>query len=328
MKTKISFVILAVCYLLLSLCSAQDFQLWEIKFCNNWETTNELDLVTKAWEEASICIDFANTTPRDMTINVDFLDAIITQDKLNNRACNPADKPKTSFGNFMIDYEKVLTIPWNSTVQKIYNIKLPIWFKWISHGCVAYNMVQTGKQVNQTMLNVIVRKVKFIDILVWEAQVKSQISIWSIKKIKTWKTTNFQIWFKNIWNTAQTVTVSWTISNIFWFKQPLKFDKNTIDIPPNEEMQMQTNNEKLYLPFYKWFFTIHFGVTNKPNFNFNITNTSAPQQVALGWKFALSKMIFIPNYYVIWVILLLIYVNFLRRRKRHPTTQPMDHNID
>jgi hypothetical protein len=45
-----------------------------------------------------------------MNINIDFLDATITQDAFSNRACNAADRPKTYFGNFMLDYDKIVNI--------------------------------------------------------------------------------------------------------------------------------------------------------------------------------------------------------------------------
>ncbi len=326
MKTKTTLLISFLFFLLIStFSSAQDVQLWSIdlNFCNNQAITSELDLTTKAGEQTPICINFVNTSPEDTTINIDFLDSTITQDWHKNRACNAADRPKKYFGNFMLDYEKTITLKWNSTIQKIFNIKPPIWYKWLSHGCIAYNLVQTGEKAGESMLNIVVRKIKFIDIFVWETQIKSQINIWSIKTIKTWKITNFQIWLRNIWNISQNATISWTISNIFWFKKILQINKNTIIIPPNEEMFIQTDNEDLIMPPYGWPFTVSFEIINKPSFDFNIKedvpNNTIPKDVIAGWSFKISKTFFIFNPYFIWVLiilLILIYLAFFKKRKR------------
>ena len=321
MKTKATLLIFAIFSFLFSISTAQQLQLWNIDltFCNSWIITNELDLITKAWEEVSICINITNTSQEDMSVNIDFLDATITQDAFSNRACNAADRPKTYFGNFMLDYDKTVNIKWNSTIKKTYKIQLPVWYKWLSHGCVAYNVIQPSWQENQSMLNIIVRKIKFIDIFVWATPIKSQIKIWSIKTTKDWKITNFQIWFKNIWNTTQNATISWTITNILGFKKQLKLDQNTVSIEPNKEIQIKTNNKDLILPTYKWLFTVNFEITNKPVFNFNISSwNNILKEVVLGGNFKASKIIFIANPYFYWILvifLVLIYLAFFRKRK-------------
>lgn len=64
-----------------------------------------------------------------MSVNVDFLDSIITEDTFKNRGCNAADRPKVYFGNFMEAYEKTISIKAGETIQKTYTIKFPIGFK-------------------------------------------------------------------------------------------------------------------------------------------------------------------------------------------------------
>ena len=325
MKTKKIYLLLLVLFTLFiwySATYAQELQLWNIDltFCNSWEITNELDLISKAGQEVPICINFVNTAKEDIIINIDFLDSIITQDDFTNRACNAADRPKEHFGNFMLDYDKTVIIKWNSTIQKTYKIQLPIWYKWLSHGCIAYNVINTNKQENQSMLNIIVRKIKFIDIFVWETAIKSQIKIWSIKTIKNWNITNFEIWLKNIWNTKQKAIISWTISNIFGFKRTLKLDLNVVDIEPNKEIQIKTDNKDLIIPAYKGFFTVDFDVSNKPVFNFNISTwNDTPKEVILGSNFKISKTIFISNPYFFWILiifLILIYLAFFKKRRK------------
>ena len=308
---------------------AQPMQLWDIdvQFCNDQIISNELDITSTAWEELSICINIINTSDQDSTINIDFLDATITQDEHQNRACNAADRPKTTFGNFMLDYTKIIQIPANSNIQKIYKIRFPVWFQWLSHGCLAYNIIQDDAQSNSSMLNIIIRKVKFIDVFVWDAQVKSQIKISSISTVKSGNITNFQIWLKNIWNVDQQVTLTWIISNIFGFSKNLKLQTNTLNIPPNQEIQIQSDNQDLILPFYKWFFKVKFDILNKPNFDFNIKSDQADiQNVILGWKFQTSKIIFLFNiifFIVLIIFLVLIYFAISRNRQIIKNKKPI-----
>lgn len=327
MKTKIITLLFFFFIFFLTTFSfslAQDLQLQNINlsFCNSWETSNELDLTTKAWEKTPICIIFSNTSSKEITINVDFLDSMLTQDQpwKELRACNAADRPKQYFANFVLNYENSITIPWNSTVQKTYQIKFPAGFKWISHWCVAYNEIQPNNQLWKSMLNIIVRKVKFIDIFVWDTQIKSQIKLWSIKTIKNWNIINFKIWLNNIWNVDQNTIISWTISNIFWYKEILNFDKNNFTLLSDEETIIQTNNKNLNLPAYKWFFKIEFNIINKPILNFNIsTENQSPKDVILWWTFKVHKLFFIPNRYFIWIVIIfltLIYLALFKKKEK------------
>ncbi len=327
MKTKI-LIILICLYLLSSFTSAQNLQLQsvDLNFCNNWINSSELDLTAKAWDIVPICIKITNTSKTKIILNIDFLDSIITQDNDKLRACNGWDRPKQYFGNFMLDYDKTISISWNSSFQKTYNIQLPIWFKWLSHGCVAYNQMEESKKWG-SMVNIVVRKVNFVDIFVWDTQIKSQIQIWSIKTIKNWKITNFQIWLKNIWNVNQKASFSGIISSIFWFKKKLTFSQNTVKIEQNKQTTIETDNTDLVLPPYGWPFRVSFDITNKPNFDFNIKeNDTVPASVILWWNFKISKIIFIVNPYFIWILvifLILIYLAFFKKRKKTIITWPI-----
>ncbi|MEI6774787.1 MAG: hypothetical protein WCL18_08705 [bacterium] len=76
----------------------------EVKFCNNNTTNNEVDLTSKAGKMLSLCVEFVNKSTAPVTINVEFLDSVITADAFKNRACNASDRPKKNFGNFMLPY--------------------------------------------------------------------------------------------------------------------------------------------------------------------------------------------------------------------------------
>ena len=76
----------------------------EVKFCNDNTTKNEVDLTSKAGKQLSLCVEFVNKSTASVTVNVEFLDSLITADAFKNRACNAADRPKKRFGNFMLPY--------------------------------------------------------------------------------------------------------------------------------------------------------------------------------------------------------------------------------
>jgi len=76
----------------------------QVGFCNNNQTNKELDLIAKAGNELPICVEFTNSSIVPITLNVEFLDSVITDDSLKGRACNASDRPKRQFGNFMLPY--------------------------------------------------------------------------------------------------------------------------------------------------------------------------------------------------------------------------------
>jgi hypothetical protein len=86
--------------------SAQSFLLGmiEVKFCNFDQTNKELDLVSQAGNILPICVEFTNKSVTPVTLNVEFLDSVITSDNIKDRACNASDRKKTQFGNFMLPY--------------------------------------------------------------------------------------------------------------------------------------------------------------------------------------------------------------------------------
>ena len=80
------------------------FGMITVNFCNDNQTNKEVDMVSKAGDTVPICVVFTNQASTAITINVEFLDSIITADALKDRACNAPDRPKTQFGNFMLPY--------------------------------------------------------------------------------------------------------------------------------------------------------------------------------------------------------------------------------
>ena len=94
-----------------------------MSFCTNDQTTNEVDLTTKAGDVLPICVQLRNKTDQKVTINVEFVDAIITDDASKNRACNAPDRAKTQFANFIQAYDHTVVLGSGETIKKNYTIR-------------------------------------------------------------------------------------------------------------------------------------------------------------------------------------------------------------
>lgn len=79
-------------------------------FCNDNQKTNQIDTATKAGKKTPICIEFTNISDEKMTIDIEFVDAVITDDASRKRACNAPDRPKMQFANFIEDYTHTVTL--------------------------------------------------------------------------------------------------------------------------------------------------------------------------------------------------------------------------
>ena len=238
----------------------------QVKFCTTDEKSNEVDSIAKAGEKLPICLEFTNKATDPITINIDFLDSIITDDKLQNRACNAADRPKKNFGNFVSVYEKTLELPAKQTIQKTYMIKYPIGFSWLSHGCLAYNIVGENIQ-NDKMFSIVLRSVKFIDILVTNTKPIQVIKVSQRPKIiKIGDEYQISFWLKNKGNVQEKISITTILSNGIFEKE---FIFDTI-IPKNTWMIFTTPT--FILPFYKWIFFAKNKITYEPKFDFDLTN--------------------------------------------------------
>jgi hypothetical protein len=124
------FVLSAFSLIFSAKVSAQSYLLGmiEVNFCNYDQTSKELDITSNAGEKIPLCLEISNTSTEAISINIDFLDSIITSDNFKDRACKAADRPKTQFGNFMLPYEQEITIPAKKTIQKNFFIEYPVGF--------------------------------------------------------------------------------------------------------------------------------------------------------------------------------------------------------
>ncbi len=296
---------------------AQSSNLWNINmnFCNDNQKTNEIDTTIKAGEKGLICTEFTNISNEKTTINIEFVDAVITDDAFKKKACNAPDRPKTEFGDFIQEYTHTIMLqPWES-VKKNYFVKFPIWFQGLSHWCIVYNIIENQEQKND-FLNIIIHSAKFIDMLVNEGDLIMSTRISSAPKIiKKGNGYIVRLWIENDGNIDEKVTIKWTIKNILGFQKEFNF-----------EGIIYTNTGKIFesdqfiLPFYKWPFTITTKVSYQPQFDFSAINQSESIKNIQWWNFINENIVVVREIQdirfigILGMIAILLWMIFKKRK--------------
>lgn len=316
-KVFISIMMLwAISLMISAKVSAQSYLLGmiEVDFCNYDQTNKELDLTSKAGEKLPLCVEITNTSTEPISINIDFLDSIITSDSFKDRACNAADRPKKQFGNFMLPYEKEITIPAKETIQKNFFIQYPIGFSWLSHGCLAYHIIWWD--INDgDMFTVRIRSIKYIDVLVNDTKATQAVKLSqspTLTKIDNEYLISF--WVTNEWNVPEKIHIVSILSNILGYQKEFVFDTT---IAANSWIVFTTPN--FILPIYGWVFQYKNTISYVPKFDFNITDGTQTSETYTGWIKKTQTLLFVwtrQSGVTIFIILLFIFWIFRPRKKR------------
>lgn len=97
----------------------------------------------------------------DAALKIGFVDAWITNDGLQNKACYPEDAPNDQFAQYVTYDADVFVVPAHWYVDKQATIQFPVWISWTRHGCVTHYQTQT---YGWDMFIVTARKANFIDV--------------------------------------------------------------------------------------------------------------------------------------------------------------------
>ena len=286
----------------------------DVNFCNYDQTNNELDLVAKAGEKLPICVEFTNKAKVPITINAEFLDSTITEDTIKNRACNAADRPKTQFANFMLPYVWEANLWAQQTIKKEYTIKYPIGFSWLSHWCLAYNIIWADIK-NSNMFMIRIRSIKYLDISVSNTEPIQTVDIQQKPTIKkVWDEYSMSIWVNNKGNIDEFFYITSILSNILGYQ---KENILTGTIPANSWIVLTTKT--FILPAYGWPFLLYNKISYAPKFNFNITDgKKKSQKYTWGIKIT-QKILFIwtrQSGLLLFVLLLFIIKTIHKRYKK------------
>ncbi len=321
----IVILLLAFGFLLSAKAFAQSYLLGmiDVKFCNYDQTNKELDLVSKAGDILPLCVEFTNKSTAPITINIDFLDSIITADSIKNRACNAADRPKTEFGNFILPYKSELILSPQKTIQQKYSMKYPIGFSGLSHGCLAYNIVWWDITDSETF-TVRIRSTKYIDVFVSDTKAIQTINL-SQSPILTKVDDEYIIsfWIANKGNIEEKLHITSVLSNIFGYQKEFTFD--TI-IPANTWVILTTPT--FIMPVYWGPYRFKNKISYTPQFNFNITNGTHPSKIYSGGIRNTLTLLFVwtRQSWVVIIILLLIIYSIFRPLRRSPNPATNEQN--
>lgn len=311
MKSPYKYItVLAITYICIyvwSVSFGQTPRLWDIemRFCNNDQTANEVDFTTNVGKNLPICIELKNKAKKSATIGIEFVDAVITDDEFKDRACNAPDRAKPQFGNYVQTYDHNIILQWGETVKKEYIVKYPGWFEWLSHGCLLYNVINDQPEEN-SMINVIVRSAKFIDVFVGKGKVSQVISMTTPTIKKVGDEYILTLWINNKGNVDEKISITSTLSNIIGPKKEFKFDSI---VPANTWIIFTTTS--MVLPTFGWIFLLKSKVTYTPQFNFNITNGKKPSEMYTWGIKNIQNFLFIwtrRSGIMIFITLLILYI--------------------
>ena len=279
------------------IASAQNISDIQASFCNKPTQETNLDVITKANQKTDLCINFKNLSIKDINLTIDFVDGALTPQW--SKACFSAEKPKPNFGQHILPYEKTLTLKAQQEIQKTYQIKFPLWFSWVSHWCLAYNIDNSNDIAWWIWL--VFRKVHTIDILVWWSEINSNIQTNNISLYSSWFSNRLSINITNNWNIDQTIQLSWIIWNIFWYSTNFITQEQKIKAQESLDITTKINN----IPIYKWLFNIKWYISYTPIFNFDITNHNIPTEYITPGTISFSNNIILRNRYYIGIIMLI-----------------------
>ena len=299
-KAKMKKILTSLWIITLSLCGLTHAQsLWDIdlSFCDN-NQEKQVDIVTKSNQDTDICVSFKNNSDTDTTLNITFVDWAINKSWW--KSCGIPEDPNTNFTKYVQDFDHEVFIPWHSETKKHYTIHYPVWYEWISHGCISYEIKNTEESPSQP-INFVFRKVFSIDIMVWWSQVKPKLVISDL--YLSWYDTNQKIILEiaNKWNIDQKITLTGTIKNWFWYKWI--FETSGTTIPANSKTTLISN--EIRIPSYKWFFIIKSNLTNEPIFDFDITKSNLKNEYSSSW------LTIIKNTAMLWSRLYIILITLI-----------------
>ncbi len=312
---------------LMGQASANDINGILIRFCNAWEDnlSNELTLPIKQWEKQEICLFITNNNVREENVLVTFAPWV------------PIDIWWWSCGdrytkdNWFYDYltptrEWGIKVPayWK-VIKKVY-AQFPIWINWLKRWCVAYAIAPTENEIEDQQKAVVaaqgggvitlnIRKISLLNFFVSDlTDIKWDITTNISTSFDDNKNLILSLWIKNSFPIDETITISWVVSNIFWYRQEFTIDKSTISA--NWEINPTSNIGQIAR--YKWLFSVKININYKPYFNFDTSSSWIDPKLLEEETTTITKSFFIfPTIPAIWLLIfiVLIYLAFFRKPK-------------
>jgi len=308
MKKKL-MCLLVVFMAIFSYVQAQSLWDIEVSFCNN-DRTEQIDLVTKSDQDTDICVLFQNHSEQDATVHIEFVDGAVLS---WGKSCDTPDNPNIKFTKYVQDFEKDIFLPWNWKEERHYTIHYPVWYEWISHGCISYEI--KGEEDLSQPIRQVFRRVFTIDIMVWWSEVKPKLRISNI--YLSWYDTDKRLVLevRNRWNIDQKISLTWVIRNIFGYKQSFEISGTIIE--KNQDLEVVSSN--IRIPSYKWLFVVESNLINEPIFDFDITTSNLKNEYSSAWLTILKNytMFWSRLYIVLIILIILLIVALIAKSKRN-----------
>ena len=287
---------------------ASDISFVDAKFCNDKNLSDEINEITLPTQNNNLCVNFTNISSTGIYLDANFINAVVTSDSIKNRACSNMTQEPSWFGTFVLDKDRAknFLVPAQSTVKKIFTVVFPVWYQWFSYGCLTYQLAWSARSDDTSMLNIIVRKAKFISYYVWDAPIDNSVfldNIYHQVNASGFLALGFSL--SNQWNISQSIVVSGTISNMLWYHRSFTWPLYDITALQKKYFTTKDLENQVDVPSYGWLYKVSLTILHKPNITFDLRTKN--QKVLAPW-FIYASFSLVVWSWQIWLFLFFVLV--------------------
>lgn len=144
---------------------AADLTNISLDYCTTSENTLQYQVTPGV--ETGICYNLSNSSKTPVTVKLSFIDGTFTNDQRQNKACL-SDADRENFWQYVTGYDQLITLKAGETIKKEAKLLYPMGMDGYYHWCVVYSIVEVdqGSQWATTNFSILMRRAKFIDIIV------------------------------------------------------------------------------------------------------------------------------------------------------------------
>lgn len=317
-----------------SLVMAQDLGDVTLRFCNGTGKVVEQKqayLSVNPNEPQPLCMKFSNSSKKSLNLTIGTVDWVLTNDNQQLKACRN-EWDNANFGRFVALENNQVLLPAQSSTIVTWIVKFPAGNGGMVLGCITYYANQGWQKSDGSMLNILVRKASFVNVLV-SGEVTYNLSYVPVTNdlMKDQLSNNVlfnvyhdvandnaliaQLGLQNTGSVPQKTQTTWVVTNIFGFKQELSFEKLVL---PRD---MVVLTEPLKFPWYGGWYNVFVQTSYQP---INEIQTSALGSLEdKKGVISLKATVFVLPWIVILalgVFLCIIFWIIIKRKKKKSET--------
>lgn len=304
---------------------ADDLANVSLNYCTT--ANNILQYQLTPGTETGICYTLSNGSKTPVTIKLWFIDGTFTNDQRQNKACL-SDADTINFWQYVTGYDTLVTLQPGETLKKNAVLLYPVGRDGLYHGCVVYSVVQATKdtQSNNTSFSILMRRAKFIDVIVGNPQNAKErgialdnftadegVNLSLNPKIRISKDDAdgkyvIQIKVKNVSAVEQNVMITWVVSNILTYQNTFVESRKLL------KGDSLVINQKLdAIPSYN--LKVSLNISNTPfTFNNETPTIGMIKEHTIIWIWnTVTLLTILWILIIIWIIFLLI-KDIMKRR--------------